>query len=483
MRGSWRRVPVLGLVILLTGVAACGDDDDDAGADATTTVAVADSTAPATTAASATTGAGATTTSAATPTTAVALTDSFRGVTAEAIKLGVVLVDYSCIADFIDFARGDQELAYQALIDDINAKGGVLGRQIQPVYSEYCPIGSTEALASCVQLTEDEEVFAVIGVFIDFSGDAQLCLARDHETIHIGHELEQAWIDEAPPGLLLTNDVTAERVFEVLMDVLVEEGTLEGKTVAVLASSSTSARAESAIVPRLQEEGVETGSFAVLDIAGEDTSAAQAQLDGFLERWKGEGVDTVIVSGQEVGARQFVEKLKAEIPGVTLIADAPSGILQEGRDFVAQGITPNPYEGTLAVEPSLTGDAQFDEAGSKACVAVYEKATGVAVLPPSQFATDADGKREEIYVSVRDACAELAVFTQIAERAGGDLTNESWTEAVDSFGAITLPAQEFSSFKAGKYGANDAFKLVQFSSTAVDGGGWEAISDVVNTAK
>jgi hypothetical protein len=282
---------------------------------------------------------------------------------------------------------------------------------------------------------------------------------------------------------LLTNDVTAERVFEVLMDVLVEEGTLDGKTVAVLASASTSSRAESAIVPRLEEEGVKTGSFAVLDIAGEDTSAAQAQLDGFVERWKGEGVDTVIVSGQEAGARQFVEKIKAEIPGVTLIADAPSGILQEGRDHVAQGIVPNPYEGTLAVEPSLTGDAQFEEAGSKACVAVYEKATGNTVAPPSQFVENADGKREEIYVAVRDACGELAVFTQIAEKAGADLTNDSWTEAVNSFGPITLPAQEFSSFGEGKYGANDAFKLVRFSSTAVEGGGWEAVSPVINTAK
>jgi hypothetical protein len=418
-----------------------------------------------------------------TTTTAAELTDSFRGVTAESIKLGVVLVNYECIADFIDFARGDQEGVYQALIDDINANGGVLGRTIEPVYSEYCPIGSTEALASCVELTEDEEVFAVIGVFIDFSGDAQLCLTRDHETIHIGHELEQAWMDESPPGLLLTNDITAEKVFEVLMDVLVAEGTLDGRTVAVLASASTSARAESAIIPRLEEEGIDQGSFAVLDIAGEDTSAAQAQLDGFVERWRGEGVDTVIISGQEVGARQFVEKIKTEFPDMLLIADAPSGILVEGRDFVAQGISPNPYEGTLAVEPSLTGDEQFEEAGSQECVAIYEEATGETVLPPSQFEINEDGKREEVYVVVRDACGELSVFQQIAEKAGADLTNDSWTEAVHTFGEITLPAQDFASFGEGKYGANDSFKLVQFSSTAVDGGGWEAISEVVNIAE
>ena len=52
-------------------------------------------------------------------------------------------------------------------------------------------------------------MFAVLGVFIDFSGQAQLCL-REHKVIHIGHELDQPWIDESPGGLMLTPDTTKE---------------------------------------------------------------------------------------------------------------------------------------------------------------------------------------------------------------------------------------------------------------------------------
>ena len=85
---------------------------------------------------------------------------------------------------------------------------------IEPVYKSYPPIPGSQNRARstlCTAWTEDDEVFAVLGVFIDFTGDGQLCVARDHETIHIGHELEQPWIDEAPGGLMLTPDTTKER--------------------------------------------------------------------------------------------------------------------------------------------------------------------------------------------------------------------------------------------------------------------------------
>ena len=119
--------------------------------------------------------------------------------TDRSIKLGIVLVDYDCIKQFVDFNRGDQRATYDVFVNAINAGGGVAGRKIEAVYQTYCPIGNVEALRACTSLTEDEGVFAVIGLLIDFVGDAQLCIAREHKTIHIGHELTQEWIRQAPP--------------------------------------------------------------------------------------------------------------------------------------------------------------------------------------------------------------------------------------------------------------------------------------------
>jgi hypothetical protein len=152
------------------------------------------------------------------------LKDLGHGVTATEIKVGIAIIDYDSIADFVDFARGDQQKTAQVYVDYINNNGGIDGRKIVPFYKKYEPIpGRTpDPLSLCTSWTEDDGVFAVLGVFIDFTGQGLLCLTKEHNTIHIGHELEQPWIDESPPGLLLTSDTTKESAAKVLINLLVE---------------------------------------------------------------------------------------------------------------------------------------------------------------------------------------------------------------------------------------------------------------------
>ena len=83
--------------------------------------------------------------------TPIVLTDSFRGVTAEAIKIGVVIVDVSVIGR----SNGDVEAKWQAVIDEVNAYGGVLGRRLEAVFVPYSPLGAVESEAACVELTQD----------------------------------------------------------------------------------------------------------------------------------------------------------------------------------------------------------------------------------------------------------------------------------------------------------------------------------------
>src|SRR5438094_10391292 len=60
------------------------------------------------------------------------------GVTATSIKLGISLVDFKCIQQFIDFTRPNQQAVYQAFIDDAIKKAGINGRKIMPDFSTEC---------------------------------------------------------------------------------------------------------------------------------------------------------------------------------------------------------------------------------------------------------------------------------------------------------------------------------------------------------
>src|SRR5665213_703593 len=68
------------------------------------------------------------------------------GVTASTVKLGISLVDFTCIEQFVDSIRVNQQQVYQAYIDDINAKGGINGRKIVPDFKTYCPLSSSSDL-------------------------------------------------------------------------------------------------------------------------------------------------------------------------------------------------------------------------------------------------------------------------------------------------------------------------------------------------
>ncbi len=404
-----------------------------------------------------------------------------QGVTPTTIKLGLVQVDYSCIKDFVDFNRGDQEKTYEVFVDDLNANGGILGRKVEGVFRSFCPVGNAQALSACTSFTEDDKVFAVVGVFIDQSGDAQLCIAKNHKTVEIIHNVSQSWIDQAPKGLLLTPNITTDRRLNVILDLLAQRKTLKGKKVAVLTQADSKDRVEELVDPALKKMKVAQGTTAVLTITGTDTSAAQSQLDSFIERWKGEGIEAFILAGQVVVSKTYVSQLKAAFPNATLVSDQTPTALSGGQDAVAAKLDPNPYQGLISVE-GQSEQARFETPVMQKCVKTYEKATGDTVIAPKDVKPGSDGKRVEIYASIEDACGELLFFKTIAEKAGKQLNNTTWAKAVATMGAIDdqLVLGRWASLHTGKYDANDTFGLVAFDQKAGSTGDWKALTPVEN---
>lgn len=163
MRTSRVRIGGLLFVALALFAAACGDDDTATEPDPTTTTTTAapDDGEPDETGTDETDGTGTDDTETDPP---VELTDSYRGVTEDSIKLGIVLFDTDAILDLgVDVGYGDHAQHYQVVIDEMNEAGGILGRQIEPIYKFVSPVDPEEADRVCTELTEDDEVFAVLG--------------------------------------------------------------------------------------------------------------------------------------------------------------------------------------------------------------------------------------------------------------------------------------------------------------------------------
>ena len=427
-------------------------------------------------------GGSSTTTTSTTAKAPVVLTDSFRGVTATSIKIGFAIVDFNCAKQFINFVRPNQQGVYQAFVDNVNNHGGIGGRKIDPVYKAFCPITAGPALDACSSFTQDSKVFAIIGNIGVNSADALLCASRDHQTVTIGHEFGQSTIAQAPPGLLITPDITAERRTNVLLNLLKSQNTLAGKKVAIIGDQNTKVRADTVITPGLTALGVAQGSTAILTVTGTDTSSAQSQLDSFIEKWKGENVTALFMTGLVVSSKQFVEKVKAGMPNVLLMADGESGTKDGAQNEVAAHKSPNPYEGALTAIGDTAAET-WHRSDVQNCAQIADTALNLNVLGPDVAKPGPDGNTDQTYQAVEDFCQEIDMFKQIAEKAGPNLTNQTWADAVNNFGSIKLIGNPFGSLHTSKYDADDGFRLASFDSTIPPTGDWKPLTPLQDTSK
>jgi hypothetical protein len=89
---------------------------------------------------------------------------------------------------------------------------------------------------------------------------------------------------------------------------------------------------------------------------------------------------------------------------------------------------------------------------------VVEAAQGVEVKPPEEL-----GETDDNYWSgTSGTCQRLAMFVQIAEAAGPDLTNDSWIAALDQVPDLGIPGYEFVSISADKVDARDELLLAEY---------------------
>jgi len=379
----------------------------------------------------------------------------------------VALVDFKAIEPFTDVIRTDAEQTqiYKAYIDNINAHGGIDGRQIVPYFKFYTPLGTASILSLCTSFAQDDNVFAVVGSFIDFSGDAQTCIAKQERRVLMTFNLTQAIIDRAPAGLIVTPGDIPERSASILIHLLEKQKTLVGKTVAVLGDTTESSDVNGTIVPELKQAGVHLGSPAILDVGTTgDTTAGQAQLSSFIERWKTEHVDALFLSGDLASTKQFVVKVKQAFPNMLLMADN-GDVGEQATQEQTAGARPNPYEGIITAG-GLSPKEYDDSANWRYCAGIYQAATGTVAPNAEHTIKLPNGKINDVYGTINDACQVITMFRDIALRVGHYLNDTNWINTVNTFGPIANRGSgPYSSLHYGKYAADDNWRMQEWDSS------------------
>ena len=406
------------LLVLLAG-ACTANEDDDATATSTTAAAGAD------------TGDSTDTTAAAGPTA----TGPSPGVTDDTIRIGITYVDLDAVRQFVDLDQGDYEAAYQAVIDDINANGGINGRTIEPVFAAVSPLGTAPAEEVCVRLTEDEDVFAVVGFFQDAG---VVCPVGPHGTATIGGVMTQERFDQATAPWFTTeagedSDLDALRA-------MAEAGELDGN-LGVFASILSEPQLQP-MLDVLDELGIEPVDTAVLDAPQDDLTAQNQATAVIAESFQSQGIDKILVVGS------------AAVP----IANGLAPLDYRPQLLITSRVSINGY--TSGIEPDLSmlegavlgsiDNELVDEASMQDCIAILESAGITGIVDPNLGADD----EPKPFISASAACRNIGLFAAIAEAAGPDLNYSTFQEAGEALGAVHLPGAE-DDYEYGPYPSRD----------------------------
>jgi hypothetical protein len=404
MKNGRRARSVATLLTLVLVVAACGDDSGTGEATPTTTTTAAvdepetavNDTVP--------------------PTDDEELTASHRGISADTITLGVAIADVTPFA-----AVGDIAGSYRALAELQNEAGGIAGRQIELLVEEWLILDTTLFEEACIKLTEDEEVFAVLG-FMPGGWGSQACYADIHETIVINTEsITQDDIDRSSDRLMTTAADAATLLRDGLA-LAAEE--IDGKNVAIYAGMNTAPR-----IPEFRDAIEALGGIVVNEseqlIGGEDITAAEAELDITVERWRDDGVEVLVsLDGSIAAALGALERADR-----TDMAVFYAGTVVE--TLTALGANPANFPNLLAVGPPVqTANYESGGAGVTECVDKVSAVKGKDV-----FVEGPDGLEDEIGITQR-VCAAWDVMMAGLGAAGVNPTETSFLEGAYALGSF-----------------------------------------------
>jgi hypothetical protein len=357
---------------------------------------------------------------------ASAASSATQGVTATTIRVGVPYIDVGAPVLRtlgVDINYGSFPDAFNALIHNVNAHGGINGRKIVPYIVAVAPVGTAPAATACTQLTEDDAVFAVLAPL-------QTTCYLEHNVAVVGPIYPAAHSPTAAQAFSPTPPPAAYDPLE--LTVMAKRGVFKHKKVAIFGGGTGDESELAFVQSALAKLHVPVVTTAVVTAPQGDEAAVDAQIGPIAQRFKSDGVTEVVAVG--TGGAVWPGGLSAtqstyNPPWVATVESDFNGAVGsgDGAAYLSNVVT-----STALPPPAVI----WNNAGTQECVHIIKKAypdDGIrsfnASLPES----------EQTWTSVEIACSALALFEDIAKAAGKNLTLSSFVHAGYGLRNVVLP--------------------------------------------
>jgi hypothetical protein len=348
-----------------------------------------------------------------------------QGVTATTIRIGIPYIDFSAIRKFgITLDQGNYADAYNAIIADQNAHGGVDGRKLVPYLLAVSPVGTAPAATACTQLDADDKVFAAIAPF-----EPSCFLQQGVPTIAGSYQAGPA--SGIAPNFTLTPP--QEAYDPVQLKLFAHEGVFKGKKVGIFAGQTTDEPELRVVASALRSLHVSVVATAVDAGASGDQAAINQQANIIAQHFQSSGVNEVVAVGE--GSLVWPDALQAN----QSTYHPPFVATSEGTietAVLAASISPTYLRGILTSSPVPSNYQIWHTPFVQHCDHVVRQAyPSDKITPPTNPISGSD----QTFFSVESACINMALFTTIARAAGKNLTVSSFEKAGYGLRNATIP--------------------------------------------
>ena len=381
------------------------------------------------------------------------------GVTATSVYVGIT---YTTNADAANAAigaagitSGDEKADARAVIDDINAHGGVAGRKLVPVFHAYDANSqqtrATQDQAACSDFTQDHHVAAVVGTGLSDVWNS--CFTKAHVVdVNSGTIIDP---DEAVfrqyPYYVDAGTISQDRADAELARTLVRLRYFDGwnATTGRPAPGVTAKIGilgvdvpewnrplEHVLLPALRAAGHPVAASDVRRIYNPQSTAEDGQtlasIQNAVLQFRQDGVTHVILLdtggqlltffGKDAKSQHYYPRYGLHSgSGVQAIYDA--GLVDADQLNGAVGLSWNP-----GLDLSATASAKYDTPATRHCLAVMKQRTGQ---------TYSSTNAASLALSY---CDEIYLLARAVDTAGPVINGGTIVHAVEAIGAGFVPA-------------------------------------------
>lgn len=381
------------------------------------------------------------------------LTATDVGVTADSIRIGVLLLDLGGASAVGFGAPGlpspeGQRRIWEGHIAEWNEAGGINGRRIVPVFRAFDPLSASSRKAACLALTEDAKTFAVFDPTSGYNGGDILCFTEQHRTTFISSGVFNNTSDEVhrrSGNRLFGLSMRGPRILRNATLVWNQLGLLKGKTIGVLDWNvlGNPQTVDKGLVATLEELGYEVTKRVILPERYEDGAA---QIPVAVQQMRSAGVDLIVHVTAGLYMAQFSQA--AESQGY-----APRYVTSDwalnGSDFTNQNNAAS-FDGTPLVTTFRGNDLAHIpiNAAERRCDEIYRRRIGP---PPAREEESSAWNVSQMI------CGVLDVFGRGARSVGPDLTRDRFAGGVHAIGELEVPLYLPGAFRPGKFDLADHY--------------------------